>query len=128
MYPSLRHFEKGISKCKQWMGGDQKPAGMGSHTEDTLKKLEAALKSFHQSKAVFVNLSICTDFNILKIHSMNHYTASIYLFGSADGFNTEVPECLHIDLAKWAYRASNRQDYVIQMTTWLQCQDYHLPP
>ncbi|KAF8120405.1 hypothetical protein EV363DRAFT_1407675 [Boletus edulis] len=152
-YAGLRHFKKGISKRKQWTGGDQKElervfvgviAGAvdhrvitaaralldfisysqyQSHTDDTLQKMEAALKSFHQNKAVFVDLGIRTDFNIPKIHSMNHYMASIRLFGSADGFNTEVPERLHIDLAKRAYRASNRRDYVIQMTTWLRRQD-----
>jgi hypothetical protein len=30
---------------------------------------------------------------------------------------------LHIDLAKCAYRASNKWDYVIQMTKWLRRQD-----
>jgi len=34
---------------------------------------------------------------------MLHYTTSIHLFGSADGFNTELPERLHIDFAKKAY-------------------------
>ncbi|KAJ7887444.1 hypothetical protein B0H13DRAFT_1466893, partial [Mycena leptocephala] len=42
---------------------------------------------------------------------------------SADGFNTESPERLHIDYAKNAYRASNRKDYINQMTLWLQRQE-----
>ncbi|KIJ09550.1 hypothetical protein PAXINDRAFT_17361 [Paxillus involutus ATCC 200175] len=90
-----------------------------SHTEDTLQKMDDALKLFHQNKAVFVDLGHQTHFNIPKIHSMVHYTTSIRLFGSADGFNTELPKRLHIDLAKWAYRASNKRDYVVQMTKWL---------
>jgi hypothetical protein len=59
-------------------------------------------------------------FNIPKIHSMEHYTPKICLLGSADGFNTEAPERLHIDYAKEGYRASNKKDYIAQMTTWLQ--------
>lgn len=43
--------------------------------------------------------------------------------GSADGYNTESPERLHIDYAKNAYRASNRKEYLIQMTTWLSRQE-----
>ncbi|KAJ7813114.1 hypothetical protein B0H14DRAFT_2605236 [Mycena olivaceomarginata] len=62
-------------------------------------------------------------FNIPKIHSLEHYEPSIRLFGSAEGFNTESPECLHIDYAKNAYWASNRKDYIVQMTLWLQRQE-----
>ncbi|KIK78050.1 hypothetical protein PAXRUDRAFT_36706 [Paxillus rubicundulus Ve08.2h10] len=94
-----------------------------SHTEATLCKMDDTLKLFHQNKAVFVDLGIQNDFNIPKIHSMVHYTASIWLFGSADGFNTELPKQLHIDLAKHPYRASNKRNYVIQMTKWLRRQD-----
>jgi len=82
-----------------------------SHTEAMLKKMDTALRSFHQHKAIFVNLGVCNDFNIPKIHSMLHYTASIHLFGSADGFNMKLPERLHINFAKKAYRSSNKQDY-----------------
>jgi len=35
----------------------------------------------------------------------------------------EYPKHLHIDYAKDAYRASNKQDYVKQMALWLQCQE-----
>jgi hypothetical protein len=34
---------------------------------------------------------------------------------AADGYNTEFPECLHIDFAKEAYDASNKHDYTEQM-------------
>lgn len=153
LYAGLHHCKKGISKCKQWTRADQTElqrvflgviAGAvdnrilaavcgvldfiyytqyQSHTEATLCKMDDALKLFHENKAVFVDLNIHSDFNIPKIHSMVHYTASIQLFGSMDGFNTELPKWLHIDLAKCAYRASNKRDYVIQMTKWLRCQD-----
>jgi len=35
----------------------------------------------------------------------------------------EYPECLHIDYAKDAYRASNKCDYIEQMALWLQRQE-----
>lgn len=54
---------------------------------------------------------------------MLHYTAMICLLGSADGYNTELPERLHINYAKKAYRASNRKQYVSQMVRWLRCQE-----
>ncbi|KAG1738090.1 uncharacterized protein EDB91DRAFT_1054788 [Suillus paluster] len=35
-----------------------------------------------------------------KVHQPLHYIQSIRLFGAADGFNTELPDHLHIDFAK----------------------------
>jgi hypothetical protein len=48
---------------------------------------------------------------------------SITLFGTADGFNTELPEHLHIYFTKDSYHASNKWDYEEQMALWLQCQE-----
>jgi hypothetical protein len=45
------------------------------------------------------------------------------LFGTTDGFNTKLPERLHIDFAKEAYHASNKRDYEEQMAQWLQRQE-----
>ncbi|KAG1751472.1 uncharacterized protein EDB91DRAFT_1234842 [Suillus paluster] len=117
-YSGLRHFKKGISKHKQWTGCvflsviagvvDHKVLTTvhGMHTDDTLACMHAALTSFHANK---------NHFNILKIHSMIHYIDVIRILGSADGFNTELPEWLHIDFAKWAYCASNWRNYSIHI-------------
>ncbi|KAJ7443260.1 hypothetical protein FB451DRAFT_1056990, partial [Mycena latifolia] len=79
---------------------------------------------FHAHKQIFIDLDARkNDFNFPKLHSLDHYERLIHLFGSADGFNTESPERLHIDYAKNAYRASNRKDYIDQMTLWLQRQE-----
>jgi hypothetical protein len=51
------------------------------------------------------------------------YIQSISLYGTTDGFNTELLECLHIDFAKGAYWASNKRDYEEQMALWLQRQE-----
>ncbi|KAF9032528.1 hypothetical protein BDZ89DRAFT_1100996 [Hymenopellis radicata] len=90
------------------------------HSEKTLDLLEAALDRFHANKDVFVTLGIREHFQIPKLHSLNHYIESIRLLGTFDNFNTEYTERLHIDLAKDAYRATNRKDEYPQMTTWLE--------
>ncbi|THG93494.1 hypothetical protein EW026_g7758 [Hermanssonia centrifuga] len=94
-----------------------------THTEESLTNLEDAWEAFHKHKAVFVKQGIRESFNIPKLHSMIHYVRSIRLLGSADGYNTEGPERLHIDFAKLGYRASNRKQYVQQMTAWLERQE-----
>ena len=152
-HPHLRHFKKGISSISQWTGKEHKEmqkvflgvlAGIApprliaaarglldfiyyaqyqSHTTETLRRMQEALELFHANKDIFVNEGIREHFNISKLHSLIHYTDSIILFGSLDGFNSEHPERLHIDYAKKGYRASNKRDYVIQMTRWLQRQE-----
>jgi hypothetical protein len=121
-YTGLHHFKKGISKQKQWTGADYRElqhvflgvivgavdnrvvaavhavldfiyyAQYQSHTENLLARMHATLVSFHANKDIFVELGVHEHFNILKFHSMVHYIESIRLFGSADGFNTELPE------------------------------------
>ncbi|KAG1794623.1 uncharacterized protein HD556DRAFT_1236445, partial [Suillus plorans] len=152
-YPGLRHFKKGISTVKQWTGTEHKqmqrvfvgllagavPSGvlvvaraildfsyyaqLQIHTVDTLDHLESALSVFHANKEILRELEVRDHFNIPKLHQLSHYVQSISLFGTTDGFNTELPERLHIDFAKEAYRASNKRDYEEQMTLWLQRQE-----
>ena len=94
-----------------------------SHTEESLARMENALQDFHSTKDVFKELGIRTHFNFPKMHSPAHYAESIRLLGCAPDFSTEGPERLHIDLAKYAYRASNKKDYIPQMTMWLRRRD-----
>ncbi|KAG6807681.1 hypothetical protein H0H92_006720 [Tricholoma furcatifolium] len=149
-HPGLRHFKKGISSVTQWTGTEHKEmqkvmmgvlvgavnskvltaaralldfifyAQYQSHTSSTLLALEASLEAFHKNKDIFLELECREDFNIPKLHSLLHYAEAIRSLGSADGYNTESPERLHIDLAKEAYRASNKRDYSEQMVLWLQ--------
>jgi hypothetical protein len=152
-YQGLCHFSEGISGVSQWTGKELKQmqqvficviAGLinerilaatqglldfiyyaqyHSHTDNTLSQMQTALNTFHANKDSFIELGVCDHFNIPKIHSMLHYIQSIWYLGSADGFNTEYPEWLHIDYAKKAYRESSRSDYIAQMTVWLRHQD-----
>ena len=149
-YPGLRHFKKGISSVSQWTGTEHKEmekvflgicvggvaarvipvvrslldfiylSQLQSHTSATLNSLESCLKTFHRHKDIILDLEIRKDFNIPKLHALLHYADCIRALGSADGYNSESPEWLHIDFAKEAYRASNKRDYVEQMAVWLR--------
>ncbi|KAI5983672.1 hypothetical protein EDD15DRAFT_2178657 [Pisolithus albus] len=50
---------------------------------------------------------------------MQHYVELISRFGSADGFNTESPERLHIDYAKEAYLWLRRQESIDRFDAYL---------
>ncbi|KIJ43605.1 hypothetical protein M422DRAFT_229030 [Sphaerobolus stellatus SS14] len=152
-HAGLRQFKQGISVLKQWTGTEAKHlekvflgalAGavdertfhatravidfiyysqFSSHSTTTLQYMEDALIEFHRFKDVFTHHNIREHFNIPKLHSMVHYVPSIWTHGTLDGYNTELPERLHINLAKEGYRASNRRDYEAQMVRWLQRQE-----
>ncbi|KAI0690229.1 hypothetical protein BC835DRAFT_1417964 [Cytidiella melzeri] len=95
-----------------------------THTNNSLSGLNDAWTRFHSYKQVFVRLGVQKDFNgIPKLHSMTHYLESIRLLGTADGYNSEGPERLHINFAKVVYRASNCKQYIHQMTVWLDRQN-----
>ncbi|KAJ7123865.1 Zn-finger domain-containing protein [Mycena crocata] len=152
-HAGLRHFKKGISTISQWTGTEHKEmqrvflgvlagavsakvltivkalidfiyfAQFQSHTSTTLDALQASLNTFHANKTILIELGIREHFNIPKLHSLQHYVDAIRALGSADGYNTEAPERLHIDFAKKAYCSSNKRDYTSQMTVWLQRQE-----
>lgn len=152
-YPGLRCFRDGMLAVSQWTGKEHCKMGCiligcliglvddrvikasiaildivqfmryKSHDDTTLNLLQDAIDWFHENKEVFIDLNIRTHFNIPKLHALQHYVDSIHLFGTADGYNTEISERLHIDMAKKAYQASNRHDHTSQMATWLHRQE-----
>ncbi|KAG6825399.1 hypothetical protein H0H92_003822, partial [Tricholoma furcatifolium] len=91
-----------------------------AHTDKTLGQLNDALEHFHDNKQIFIDLDIRDNFNIPKLHWMQHYSDAIKLYGTTDNVNTQYTERLHIDLAKEAYASTNHKDEFAQMTTWLQ--------
>ncbi|PPQ76233.1 hypothetical protein CVT24_009444 [Panaeolus cyanescens] len=149
LHPTLRHFKRGISLISQWTGTEYKNmekvflgviadatdpdvvqavrgvldftyyAHFEVHTTDSLAMLDNAWRRFHDHKDIFKRLDIRQHFNINKLHSTKHYLDSIHLFGTADGYNTEGPERLHIDYAKAGYNASNKKEYTKQMACHL---------
>lgn len=147
------HFKKGISLTTQWTGTERKNmekvflgvlanataprvqlaargildfihyAHFETHCDDSLLELDGAWSAFHNNKDIYVELEIRKHFNISKLHKLKHYVDSIRSRGTADGFNTEGTERLHIDLAKVGYNASNKRAYTRQMTVWLRRQE-----
>jgi len=129
-HPTLWHFKKGISLTTQWTGTEHKNmekvflgvlAGatdpgvihtvcvvlnfiyyvhFETHYDESLVRLDAAWLTFHDNKVIFEYLEIHKHFNISKLHNIKHYLDSIHSCGTADGFNTEGSEKLHVDLAK----------------------------
>ncbi len=91
-----------------------------SHTSETISLLQDHLIQFHNNKTIFLDLGVRKGFNLPKLHSLSHYPSSIRLFGTADNYNTEQSEQLHIDLAKDAYHATNHKEELRQMTKWLE--------
>lgn len=85
-----------------------------------LASMKTALNAFHDNKQIFVDLDICEQFNLLKLHACTHYIVSIKLFGTTDNYDTQYTEWLHIDLSKEACWATNMKDELPQMTTWLE--------
>jgi hypothetical protein len=90
------------------------------HSTQSLDRLDEALGAFHSNKSIFVDLGIREHFNIPKLHACSHYASSIRIYGTTDNYNTQATERLHIDLAKDAYRATNKKDEYPQMTAWLE--------
>src|SRR6201996_6178064 len=93
------------------------------HTTASLNAMDTVLRRFHDDKDVLIELGVREHFKLPKLHSLLHYTRSITLFGTADDYNTEQSERLHIDFTKKAYCASNFKDESKQMTTWLERQE-----
>lgn len=103
-----------------------------AHTTESLSCLNSSWHQFHTNKRAFLQFylekekmpaSWANFNNIPKLHAMDHYLDSIQLLGTADGYNTEGPERLHIDFAKRGYRAGNRKEYIKHMTRWLNRQE-----
>ncbi|KAG8977745.1 hypothetical protein FRB95_001462 [Tulasnella sp. JGI-2019a] len=121
-HPSLHHFNCGISGISQWTGTEAKhmekvfvgavadlipPEAMKAVTAildfiylaqyksidgADLECMDVALATFHQHKDIFICQGVREHFNIPKVHALVHYTPSIRLHGTPDGYNTESPE------------------------------------
>lgn len=89
-------------------------------SNSTLRRLENALRVFHDNKDIFIDLGIRKNFNFPKLHSLSHYVPNMRWKGSGDNFDTAYAERLHIDLTKDAYEATNHRDELPQMTRWVE--------
>jgi hypothetical protein len=102
-------------------------AHSSSLTDIELQELDQHLATFHENKNVFKftldkkkeQKPVVFDM-IRKVHMLRHYTYMIRELGTPDGYNSEAPERLHIDLAKVPYRASNKVEPLAQMSKFVQ--------
>ncbi|KAG8720797.1 hypothetical protein FRC08_018133 [Ceratobasidium sp. 394] len=89
-------------------------AHASSMTDRDIEELERDLAVFHEFKQLLVVKGFYQSekrFNrIPKIHMLSHYARSIRELGTPDGYNTEVPERLHIQYAKIPWRASSKDE------------------
>ncbi|KAB5587944.1 hypothetical protein CTheo_8614 [Ceratobasidium theobromae] len=96
-------------------------------SETDLQAMETDLESFHDLKDLLVVRGVYkmdTWFNkIVKLHMLTHYVHMIHELGPPDGYNTEVPEHLHIEYTKVPWRASNKVRPLPQMITYIQRQE-----
>ncbi|KIY61072.1 hypothetical protein CYLTODRAFT_363355 [Cylindrobasidium torrendii FP15055 ss-10] len=145
----LRHFKNGISALSQISGTERKnmaklllgcvvdelhPRAVtacraildfvylsqyATHDDDTLTYLTNALALWHANKDYFLQVGVRTDFDLPKLHSLEHYAEMITFFGTTNNYNTEMFERMHIDFSKKGWRASNKRDEFTQMTTWV---------
>ncbi|KAI9437093.1 hypothetical protein F5148DRAFT_1278501 [Russula earlei] len=115
-----------VSNVLKWTGWeycDMSRSLLGIISGSMDPQVVLALEVFHSHKHVLIDLGVHEHFNIPKVHSMQHYVAGIKHLGSADSFNMESSEHLHIDYAKHAFKASNHRDYIMQMARWIQRQE-----
>jgi hypothetical protein len=96
-------------------------------SDKSLASFEKSYALFNEERSVWIeNGSKCGKKNkvikswkIPKIHILCHFTEHVRLKGSADNYNTETMEHLHVSLVKDAYRASNRRQWKMQVVAWL---------
>ncbi|KAG9080740.1 hypothetical protein FRC06_006204, partial [Ceratobasidium sp. 370] len=96
-------------------------------TDADIVAMERDLARFHELKGLLITKGIYKTTErfdkIPKLHMLSHYAFMIRELGTPDGFNTEIPEHLHIEYAKEPWRASNKVKPLPQMIKYLQRQE-----
>ncbi|KAI0669707.1 hypothetical protein C8Q78DRAFT_977285 [Trametes maxima] len=143
-FPGIRHFPTGWY-FKQWTGNDSKalmkvflPALTGyvpdkmiqciaafldfaylarrsSHDTLSLDAMDAALLRYCELCTIFIETGVRDGFPPPRQHALLHYTWMIKLFGSPNGVCTSISESKHIAAVKRPWRASNRNNPLIQI-------------
>ncbi|EJD33325.1 hypothetical protein AURDEDRAFT_77066 [Auricularia subglabra TFB-10046 SS5] len=112
----LRHFSDGITHLSKIQGAEHKAifaqilGCVHGIVPDDAVRAATALFDF-----IYIAQYLCHSDETLE-----QLQESIRLFGTTDNYNTEATERLHIDLAKHAFRATNKRNFVSQMCRWLE--------
>ncbi|KAG8690585.1 hypothetical protein FRC11_010583 [Ceratobasidium sp. 423] len=95
--------------------------------ENDLERIDEDLRGFHNNKEIFRLLGAFTSRwswnSIPKLHVAMHWTLQIREYGSADNYDTEIPERLHRHYVKNPYHQCSKSDPVPQMIIRLQRQE-----
>jgi hypothetical protein len=91
--------------------------------EDTLLKIDVAVKCFHREREIFRDLGIHDDFSLPRQHSISHYRRLIQLFGAPNGLCSSITESKHIKAVKEPWRRSSPNQPLGQMLLTNQCLD-----
>ena len=99
-----------------------------THSESDLKRMDEFNAIFHKYKGAFLKTEThggrdSDHFNIPKVHARHHYTPNIRWTASPYNYSTEISEQYHIDIAKKAYKSTNRKNYISQMLLFLTRQE-----
>ena len=86
-------------------------------TDETLKKVDEALRQFLQYRKIFQEMGVQMSFSFPRLHSVVHYNRLIRYFGAPNGICTSISENKHIDAVKKPWRRSNRYNALSQMLT-----------
>ncbi|KAG8824504.1 hypothetical protein FRC17_009084 [Serendipita sp. 399] len=138
----FRHFVQGISHLSQWTGREDRElqrillsviAGAPKVSPKVMQALRAfhdflylALSTFHEHKDVFIKTGarrgkngIIKHFRIPKLPGLHSYIYHIPRMGTSTQFSTEIMETCHQEMAKAAYKATNRKEFFQQMAAYL---------
>jgi hypothetical protein len=103
-----------------------------SHSPTTLGYITKALRTFHQTKQVYIDKDVrkgastgetMDHFRIPKLAGLHAYAMHIPEMGSSPQYSTEIVESSHQRMAKQPYRATNRKEYIVQMCRFLDRND-----
>ena len=151
--PDLQNFKKGISSITQWTGTEYKnmqKVFLGiisdaildepvratcavldfihlelycSHSTVTLACMQDALDIFHMHKNVSLMKGCMITLQFKRYMPWSTMCPLFFFLGTADAYNTKLPESLHIDFAKLAYCASNSHNFIIHGTKQITQQE-----
>ena len=85
------------------------------HNTESIQAIDAALKSFHNNQEIFRMSGIIHHFNYPHQHSLKHYIAIIYAYGSPSSLCSSMTENKHIKAIKKPWRHSNHYKAMKQM-------------
>ncbi|KAF8700278.1 Zn-finger protein, partial [Rhizoctonia solani] len=131
--PTVADQEPEVTQCARALLRFMYLAHSLELTDEDLDEMEQCIQAFHEDKDIFRELGalgeqdptkkkglVRTFHMIAKLHALQHYVNYIRKLGTPNGYNTELPEQLHIPYAKVGFRRSNKKDVIKQMATYFQ--------